>query len=220
MEQIDALAAAQSTLHLTVNVLEPKGYLRLCPSRIFLRILFAATFLFKVREYFHPLAKYFDIDRSRLCRRPLRWELLNMDKVTSLVFWAKQSPPFNAPASTTTISREGSPCSSAGSSHNVTQDFSQTLSLPYSRRPLPFQSPHHLGRNQCRSTLGRCPPNLRPQEGSRRWAFPVWKHSSSPGNGIRRNKHSKQEGIRTYCSPRYGRPILERRVPTFRFSGL
>lgn len=45
---IDSLAAAQSILHLTVTFLEPKGYLRLCPSRLFQRILFAATFLFKV----------------------------------------------------------------------------------------------------------------------------------------------------------------------------
>ncbi|KAI5478696.1 hypothetical protein MNV49_004723 [Pseudohyphozyma bogoriensis] len=44
---IDALAAAQSTLQLTVEILEPKGFLRLCPSRIFQRILFAATFLYK-----------------------------------------------------------------------------------------------------------------------------------------------------------------------------
>ncbi|ORY91668.1 hypothetical protein BCR35DRAFT_73363 [Leucosporidium creatinivorum] len=44
---IDSLAAAQSILHQTVSFLEPKGYLRLCPSRIFQRILFAATFLFK-----------------------------------------------------------------------------------------------------------------------------------------------------------------------------
>ncbi|KAK4705957.1 cytokinin riboside 5'-monophosphate phosphoribohydrolase, partial [Phenoliferia sp. Uapishka_3] len=44
---IDALAAAQSILHLTVSVLEPKGYLRLCPARIFQRILFSAVFLFK-----------------------------------------------------------------------------------------------------------------------------------------------------------------------------
>lgn len=44
---IDALAAAQSILQLTVTVLAPKGFLRLCPSRIFQRILFAATLLFK-----------------------------------------------------------------------------------------------------------------------------------------------------------------------------
>lgn len=45
---VDALQAAQSILSQTVLFLEPKGYLRLCPSRIFQRILFAATFLFKV----------------------------------------------------------------------------------------------------------------------------------------------------------------------------
>ncbi|BGP47112.1 zinc finger transcriptional activator [Rhodotorula kratochvilovae] len=44
---LDALAAAQSILDRTVNYLAPKGYLRLAPSRIFQRILFAATFLFK-----------------------------------------------------------------------------------------------------------------------------------------------------------------------------
>ncbi|SGY79893.1 BQ5605_C008g05246 [Microbotryum silenes-dioicae] len=44
---IDALAAAQAILQQTVIFLEPKGYLRLCPSRIFQRIMFAATFLFK-----------------------------------------------------------------------------------------------------------------------------------------------------------------------------
>ncbi|GAA6057140.1 hypothetical protein JCM3770_004842 [Rhodotorula araucariae] len=44
---LDALAAAQSLLERTVNYLAPKGYLRLAPSRIFQRILFAATFLFK-----------------------------------------------------------------------------------------------------------------------------------------------------------------------------
>ncbi|KAL8278001.1 hypothetical protein RQP46_009633 [Phenoliferia psychrophenolica] len=44
---LDALAAAQSILHLTVSVLEPKGFLRLCPARIFQRILFSAVFLFK-----------------------------------------------------------------------------------------------------------------------------------------------------------------------------
>lgn len=52
---IDSLAAAQSILNQTVSFLEPKGYLRLCPSRIFQRILFAATFLFKVRSL-GPLA--------------------------------------------------------------------------------------------------------------------------------------------------------------------
>jgi hypothetical protein len=45
---IDALNAAQSILTQTVNFLSPKGYLRVAPSRIFQRILFAATFLFKV----------------------------------------------------------------------------------------------------------------------------------------------------------------------------
>ncbi|GAA6009079.1 uncharacterized protein JCM10292_002473 [Rhodotorula paludigena] len=44
---LDALAAAQSILDRTVNYLAPKGYLRVAPSRIFQRILFAATFLFK-----------------------------------------------------------------------------------------------------------------------------------------------------------------------------
>ncbi|GAA5889851.1 hypothetical protein JCM8208_001147 [Rhodotorula glutinis] len=44
---LDALAAAQSILDRTVYYLAPKGYLRLAPSRIFQRILFAATFLFK-----------------------------------------------------------------------------------------------------------------------------------------------------------------------------
>ncbi|GAA5974589.1 hypothetical protein JCM5350_001207 [Sporobolomyces pararoseus] len=44
---IDALNAAQSILNQTVSFLSPKGYLRVAPSRIFQRILFAATFLFK-----------------------------------------------------------------------------------------------------------------------------------------------------------------------------
>ncbi|GAA5920323.1 hypothetical protein JCM1841_004532 [Sporobolomyces salmonicolor] len=44
---LDALAAAQSILTQTVEFLAPKGYLRLAPSRIYQRILFAATFLFK-----------------------------------------------------------------------------------------------------------------------------------------------------------------------------
>ncbi|GAA5904907.1 hypothetical protein JCM5296_006140 [Sporobolomyces johnsonii] len=44
---LDALAAAQSILTQTVDFLAPKGYLRLAPSRIYQRILFAATFLFK-----------------------------------------------------------------------------------------------------------------------------------------------------------------------------
>ncbi|GAA5854495.1 hypothetical protein JCM8547_004863 [Rhodosporidiobolus lusitaniae] len=44
---LDALAAAQSILDKTVNYLAPKGFLRVAPSRIFQRILFAATFLFK-----------------------------------------------------------------------------------------------------------------------------------------------------------------------------
>ncbi|GAA6005075.1 hypothetical protein JCM10207_008503 [Rhodosporidiobolus poonsookiae] len=44
---LDALAAAQSILEKTVNYLAPKGFLKLAPSRIFQRILFAATFLFK-----------------------------------------------------------------------------------------------------------------------------------------------------------------------------
>ncbi|GAA5916970.1 hypothetical protein JCM6882_005074 [Rhodosporidiobolus microsporus] len=44
---LDALAAAQSILEKTVNYLAPKGFLRVAPSRIFQRILFAATFLFK-----------------------------------------------------------------------------------------------------------------------------------------------------------------------------
>ncbi|GAA5987155.1 hypothetical protein JCM10908_001053 [Rhodotorula pacifica] len=44
---LDALAAAQSILDRTVNFLAPKGYLRLAPSRLHQRILFASTFLFK-----------------------------------------------------------------------------------------------------------------------------------------------------------------------------
>ncbi|GAA5937232.1 uncharacterized protein JCM15063_002846 [Sporobolomyces koalae] len=44
---IDALNAAQSILSQTVGFLAPKGFLRVAPSRIFQRILFAATFLFK-----------------------------------------------------------------------------------------------------------------------------------------------------------------------------
>ncbi|BGP31115.1 zinc finger transcriptional activator [Rhodotorula toruloides] len=44
---LDALAAAQSILDRTVKFLVPKGYLRLAPSRLHQRILFAATFLFK-----------------------------------------------------------------------------------------------------------------------------------------------------------------------------
>ncbi|GAA5971935.1 hypothetical protein JCM11641_001576 [Rhodosporidiobolus odoratus] len=44
---LDALAAAQSILDKTVNYLAPKGFLKVAPSRIFLRILFACTFLFK-----------------------------------------------------------------------------------------------------------------------------------------------------------------------------
>ncbi|GAA5893277.1 uncharacterized protein JCM6883_007618 [Sporobolomyces salmoneus] len=44
---LDALNAAQSILNQTVSFLVPKGFLRVAPSRIFQRILFAATFLFK-----------------------------------------------------------------------------------------------------------------------------------------------------------------------------
>ncbi|KAM0749223.1 hypothetical protein T439DRAFT_326961 [Meredithblackwellia eburnea MCA 4105] len=44
---IDAIAAAQSILQLAVTVLEPKGFLRLCPARIFQRILFSAVFCYK-----------------------------------------------------------------------------------------------------------------------------------------------------------------------------
>ncbi|KAM0788743.1 hypothetical protein ACM66B_002835 [Microbotryomycetes sp. NB124-2] len=44
---IDSLAAAQSILLQTVSFLWPKGYLRVCPARIFQRVLFAATFLLK-----------------------------------------------------------------------------------------------------------------------------------------------------------------------------
>ncbi|KAK4056570.1 zinc finger transcriptional activator [Microbotryomycetes sp. JL221] len=44
---IDSLAAAHSILLQTVNFLWPNGYLRVCPARIFQRILFAATFLLK-----------------------------------------------------------------------------------------------------------------------------------------------------------------------------
>lgn len=47
---IDSLAAAQSILQQTITFLEARGYLRLCPARIFQRILFACTFLFKVRR--------------------------------------------------------------------------------------------------------------------------------------------------------------------------
>ncbi|KAI5476140.1 hypothetical protein MNV49_000358 [Pseudohyphozyma bogoriensis] len=44
---IAALEAVRTILSLTVTVLEPKGYLRLAPARLFQRILFAATWAFK-----------------------------------------------------------------------------------------------------------------------------------------------------------------------------
>ncbi|WWC94409.1 hypothetical protein V866_001251 [Kwoniella sp. B9012] len=44
---LEALAAARSIVQLTVDALTGKGYLRYCPSRIFQRVVFAATFLFK-----------------------------------------------------------------------------------------------------------------------------------------------------------------------------
>ncbi|GAA5930045.1 hypothetical protein JCM10213_002852 [Rhodosporidiobolus nylandii] len=44
---LDALAAAQSILDKTVNYLAPQNLVRLVPSRILQRVLFAATFLFK-----------------------------------------------------------------------------------------------------------------------------------------------------------------------------
>nr|XP_019046753.1 hypothetical protein I302_05507 [Kwoniella bestiolae CBS 10118]OCF25683.1 hypothetical protein I302_05507 [Kwoniella bestiolae CBS 10118] len=44
---LEALAAARSIVQLTVDTLAGKGYLRYCPSRIFQRVVFAATFLFK-----------------------------------------------------------------------------------------------------------------------------------------------------------------------------
>lgn len=43
------MSAAQSILRISVRLLQPQGYLRLAPCRIFQRILFAATFLLKVR---------------------------------------------------------------------------------------------------------------------------------------------------------------------------
>ncbi|KAL8283522.1 hypothetical protein RQP46_005625 [Phenoliferia psychrophenolica] len=44
---LEAMSAAQSILRISVSLLEPHGYLRLSPCRIFQRVLFAATFLLK-----------------------------------------------------------------------------------------------------------------------------------------------------------------------------
>ncbi|WWC88936.1 uncharacterized protein L201_003851 [Kwoniella dendrophila CBS 6074] len=44
---LEALSAARSIVQLTVDTLAGKGYLRYCPARIFQRVVFAATFLFK-----------------------------------------------------------------------------------------------------------------------------------------------------------------------------
>lgn len=44
---IEALSAARSILETTTNMLEARGHLRFCPSRIFQYILFATTFLYK-----------------------------------------------------------------------------------------------------------------------------------------------------------------------------
>ncbi|KAL8291421.1 hypothetical protein RQP46_002399 [Phenoliferia psychrophenolica] len=44
---IESIAAAQSILRSTVEILHSQGHLRLAPARIFQRIVFAATFLFK-----------------------------------------------------------------------------------------------------------------------------------------------------------------------------
>ncbi|KLT43957.1 hypothetical protein CC85DRAFT_284001 [Cutaneotrichosporon oleaginosum] len=44
---IEALSAARAILETTTNMLEARGHLRFCPSRIFQYILFATTFLYK-----------------------------------------------------------------------------------------------------------------------------------------------------------------------------
>lgn len=46
---MEALQAARSIIDITLNVLEKRNILRVCPSRIFQYILFAATFMYKVR---------------------------------------------------------------------------------------------------------------------------------------------------------------------------
>lgn len=45
---MEALQAARSIIDITLNVLEKRNILRVCPSRIFQYILFAATFMYKV----------------------------------------------------------------------------------------------------------------------------------------------------------------------------
>lgn len=46
---LEALSAARSIVQTTVHFLSNRDLLRNCPSRIFQRVLFAATFLYKVR---------------------------------------------------------------------------------------------------------------------------------------------------------------------------
>lgn len=45
---VEALSAARSIIDVALRVLEGRGMLRCCPSRIFQYILFATTFMYKV----------------------------------------------------------------------------------------------------------------------------------------------------------------------------
>lgn len=47
---LEALSAAQSICYLTTTVLAKNDRLRCCPTRISQRVMFAATFLYKVGQ--------------------------------------------------------------------------------------------------------------------------------------------------------------------------
>lgn len=64
---LEALASARSIVDLTLTVLEERGVLRYCPSRVFPQILFATTFMYKVCRGSHSC--------KPLTLRPLQLEL-------------------------------------------------------------------------------------------------------------------------------------------------